>query len=221
MRTAYLTLCLLLATSLSAQFGIQLNITQPVASETEFDGSGEVPERDYNLGQELSINYWFRLPNQRVEFLPTLRFGLAEQAGQQFQLAEYGADFKVNVYPFDFLGDCDCPTFGKQGPQLQKGFFLQLAGGYSFYDAEFGAEVKSPNRENGSSFTYGGALGLDIGLSNLITLTPIVGVRTGTSPFQETELTLPAGPTPVIHAPKLTTFHAGLLVSFRLDHKKY
>jgi len=221
MRLVLLPFFLLLALSLQAQFGVQLSSVFNSASDEFVTGLGEIEGPDFEVGGELAINYWFRLPKQRVEFLPTIRFASSKVEMESTSLQEYGADLKVNIYPFDFLGDCDCPTFGKQGPQLQKGFFLQVSGGYSFYDLNSSDVIELTNEGNGNGFTYGGALGLDIGLSNLITLTPIVGIRKGASAYREFIYTTATNPEGVEYSPKLTTLHAGLQVSFRLDHKKY
>jgi hypothetical protein len=216
----YLLLFALFCTfSLQAQFGVQLSANFNQASDVFVPGIGEVESDRFDVGKEIALNYWFRLPKQRIEFLPTLFYATANIEGTKTGLKEYGAQLKVNIYPFDFLGDCDCPTFGKQGPQLQKGLFLQLAGGYSLYHSE--AFVATPSFENGSGLTIGGGIGLDVGLSNLVTLTPIAGIRFGTSPYDNRPFTDVVGDESDIDGPKLTTFQAGLQVSFRLDHKKY
>lgn len=204
--------------ALYAQLGVQSTANFNSASSQFVPGMGVVPGQEFDMGNEIAINYWFRLPKQRVEFLPTVYASTAKFSNFDSRLNEYGAQLKVNIYPFDFLGDCDCPTFGKQGPQLQKGFFLQLHGGYAVYD------LYSPGLldfEEGRGFTYGGGLGLDIGLSNLVTLTPMAGVRFGASPYQKFIYTDVNGEIAGEGQSKLTTLQAGLQVSFRFDHKKY
>lgn len=221
MRNYFLLFTLFSGLSLQAQFGIQASATFNQASDEFVTGLATFEGPEFDPGVEVAVNYWFRLPKQRVEFSPTVYYARSGVEASDASLSEYGAQMKVNVYPFDFLGDCDCPTFGKQGPQLQKGLFLQVSGGYAFYDlsSDNGFEVAS--QEDGSGLTYGGAIGLDFGLSNLVTLTPIGGVRFGAAPYQETVFRTGTNPEGVTYGPKLTTFYAGLQVSFRFDHKKY
>jgi hypothetical protein len=153
-----------------------------------------------------------------VEFMPTLYYGFAKFSLDNTRgLHEAGFQLKTNIYLFDFGGDCDCPTFGKQGPQLQKGFFLQLSPGYAFYHAEgiFG------QAQNNTGFTLGAGMGLDIGLSNLLTLTPIVAVRRGFSTYSKIETSDVVGFDMGTDDTGLTTFQAGIQLSFRFDHQKY
>ena len=211
-----------LGLSLHAQLGVQVSTNFNQAEEVFPRGSVSVAENvDFEIGTEVALNYWFRLPKQRIEFLPTLYYAKAGFERNESYLAEYGAQMKVNVYPFDFLGDCDCPTFGKQGPQLQKGLFLQVSGGYALYDLNSGAGFDVASQENSQGATFGGAIGIDFGLSNLVTITPIAGVRFGTSPYNDSGFADLNGIVTEVERSELTTFHAGLLVSFRFDHRKY
>jgi len=221
MRLLFFQILLFSALGLHAQFGVQTSAIFNDASPDFITGVGELPADEFETGGEVALNYWFRLPKQRIEFLPTVRYATSKFGLAGISLREFGADMKVNIYPFDFLGDCDCPTFGKQGPQLQKGFFLQASGGYSFYNSAFTNALDEREVSNGNAVVFGGAIGLDIGLSNLLTLTPIVGARFATSAYRDTVFTDPDGLNETPSSSKLTTLHAGLLVSFRFDHKNY
>ncbi len=194
-------------------------------SQTRWEVDNEQVENllDWKVGNELALGYWFRLPEKRVEFLPTVYFaGNSTEANSIDQstvkLKEYGFEFKVNIYPFDFGGDCDCPTFGKQGPQLEKGFYLQLSPGYAVYDLNGeGLELDS-----GNGFTYGGGVGLDIGVSNLLTITPYANARVGTGLLlNDLVVTDVNGQNLGVRQPKLTTFQVGIRALFRFDHRRY
>lgn len=194
-------------------------------SQTRWEVDNEQVENllDWKVGNELALGYWFRLPEKRVEFLPTVYFaGSSTEANSIDQstvkLKEFGLEFKVNIYPFDFGGDCDCPTFGKQGPQLEKGFYLQLSPGYAVYDLSGeGLELDS-----GNGFTYGGGVGLDIGVSNLLTITPYANARVGTGLLlNDLVVTDVNGGALGDQHPKLTTFQVGLRALFRFDHRRY
>lgn len=218
MRTLFTLLALCCGLSLSAQIGVIANANFNTTRSTFTDGLESADPLELENGWEVGLNYWFRLPTRRVEFMPTVYYAQSSFTGNRDQgFAEAGFQFKVNIYPFDFGGDCDCPTFGKQGPQLQKGFFFQLSPGYALYMPE----DSFVEYENKSGFTIGGGIGLDIGLSNLVTITPMAAVRYGLSPYADVFYTDVNGQPLGIDDPSLTTFQAGLQISFRLDHRKY
>lgn len=207
------------ATTLSAQFGVSGYYNMNSNTDRAFaDLTAGFDPFEVENGYEAAVHYWFRLKNKRVEFLPTAYFAFAETPATDSDFNEIGFQFKTNVYVFDFGGDCDCPTFGKQGPALEKGFFLQLSPGVARYT--FGPDA-SINTESRTSFTLGGGIGLDIGVSNLLTITPFAGVRYGLNSNSEVQFTDVNGqPTGVGQANLLTT-QLGLTVTFRLDKKRY
>jgi hypothetical protein len=206
----------LLGFGLRAQFGLTALYNH---NELRQQRSSQHIDRTELLGNEsateVALHYWFRLPKQRIEFQPTLyaAFGMGDLDYQ-----EYGLQFKTNLYLFDLVTDCDCPTFGKQGPRLDKGFFLQLAPGvaahdYSLYDGTVSDQTINAN--------LAVALGLDFGLSNLLTLTPIAGLRYtfgGVGPIELTDAT-GAGAGTLSH--RLLTYQFGLQATFRLDKRRY
>lgn len=226
MRLFFTTTLLFLATQfIQAQIGITSNVNfHGVRTNENTSQSGFDPYEELDTGWEIAVNYWFRLPGKRVEFMPTLYYGFTRfdenfTSGLNEGLHEAGFQFKTNIYPFDFGGDCDCPTFGKQGPQLQKGFFLQLSPGFTYYRTE-NVFVQEAEAQEHTGFTLGAGIGLDIGLSNFLTLTPLVAVRRGFGVYSKVNVSDMVG-TLYYDEDKLTTFQAGLQLSFRFDHKKY
>jgi hypothetical protein len=218
MRTLITLIALCCGLSVSAQLGVVANANFNDTRSTFFDGQEGPDPQELENGWEVGLNYWFRLPQKRIEFMPTVYYAATEFTGGLGQgFTEAGFQFKVNIYPFDFGGDCDCPTFGKQGPQLQKGFFFQVAPGYALYMPE----DSFVEYENKSGFTMAAAVGLDIGLSNLVTITPVAGIRYGFSSYADVFYTDVNGQPFGTDDPSLTTFQAGLQVSFRFDHRKY
>lgn len=175
-------------------------------------------ESIYNLATvEFAINYWFRLPTKRIEFQPTLYY--LEDNNNISDLNELGFQLKTNFYLFDFGTDCNCPTFGKQGPQLQKGFFLQLSPGVSRHSVTVD---RVDLQEENYSFTLGGGLGIDFGVSNLLTLTPIAGVRYTVN--QLDYISVDDGGSGVFldtRGLNLLTYQLGLQATFRLDKRRY
>ncbi|MEM6770899.1 MAG: hypothetical protein AAF597_09970, partial [Bacteroidota bacterium] len=188
--------------------------------QTDWQGANENPLTDifdWNIGSELSVGYWFRLKNKRVEFIPTLYYA-QHSSDLEVDLGTFGFEFNVNVYPFDFGGDCDCPTFGKQGPKLEKGFFIHLTPGYAFYN------LTSPvaTFESASGLTLGGGVGLDIGITNLLTITPLASYRLGMSGFAgELPFTDANGQLIGTDDPNISSLQIGLRALIRFDHKRY
>lgn len=170
-----------LSLNLSAQFGLKGKYVKPGNNwQLMPSGTGQEETTDlFDKGWSAGVDYWFRLKNKRVEFLPELNYmqlGNSLPAYAENQAKVYSFFFNTNIYFLDFAGDCDCPTWSKEGPTLEKGLFLQLSPGASYWDATIGADdFYLANRT--VVFSIGGALGFDLGLSDLITLTPMVNAR--------------------------------------------
>ncbi|HEX5112226.1 MAG TPA: hypothetical protein VFV79_05230 [Saprospiraceae bacterium] len=119
------------------------------------------------------LEYYFRLKTHRVEFHPMLgyrrSFDTKPTVGYNSSI-----DFDINTafYLFDFEGDCNCPTFSKQGKLVQKGFFFELQPGLG-YQTIYVTEVDGGKSSNIVG-KLGLAAGLDIGLSDQYTLTPFL-----------------------------------------------
>lgn len=170
-RAAALVLFLSTLATCPAAGQLSLQTYYNFGSGDELTTVPDVETRSLDGGLEFGLGYWFRLPNHRVEFVPSLSYFRSESLGREF--AELGLHLRTNLYVFDFTGDCDCPTFGKQGPQLQKGFFIQVAPGYQLSRREGGFFGNQYQGYVG----LGLGLGLDIGVSNFMTLTPFAGYR--------------------------------------------
>lgn len=182
-------------------------------------------------GWQAGIDYWFRLKKKRVEFLPTLAFSAAEQQ----LISPSGIDQEVNfvmrqlsffwhtqLYLLDLGSDCDCPTFSKDGNSLKKGLFLQLSPGLSYFS--FSAEgypVDFDDRHVAPGI--GAGLGLDLGFSDFLTVTPMFRVLHFPSTTWEG---LSGNGSDVINVPgvsdetSLWQYQAGLRVGFRPDERR-
>lgn len=172
-------------------------------------------------GWSAGIDYWFRLKNKRIEFLPELRanqtkFIVAAAIGngntgevQEFKLDidNYSFNFNTHIYPFDFDGDCDCPVWSKEGPSFSKGFFIRISPSVGYWKVEEDyIDFSGTNADWHTSIGVG--TGMDIGLSDLLTITPIIEHRwhsgeviTGLSEEAET----------------YTNWFAGIRLGVRLD----
>lgn len=184
MRYLLLTSLVLLAFTAQAQFGLTGSYLTAQAddwtSQTEVNGEPlvELPGSGWQLGAD----YWFRLKNKRIEFMPTLAVGQQDQTiglsgtSLETQIRSYSFFFNTNFYLLDFTGDCDCPTFSKQGPALQKGIFIQLSPGISSW--QYTLEDQLTQLTNSEVvFSAGAAVGIDIGIADLLTISPYAGLR--------------------------------------------
>jgi hypothetical protein len=134
-----------------------------------------------------SLEYGFRLKEKRLEFHPGLgyRFTFFNKGDYSGEHAKHGyfnsidLDLNTSIYPFDFGGDCDCPTFSKEGNIVKKGFFLEVSPGLAYqtlhreyYPVE-GFEGSTPKTYSNLAMKISVGAGLDIGLSEQFTLTPL------------------------------------------------
>lgn len=179
-------------------------------------------------GFSIGIDYWWRLKNQRIEFLPEFNVGRYRQhndLNQRFAHSFYSLFLNTNFYLFDFKGDCDCPTFSKQGDLLKKGFFVQLSPGLSYvqYKLSF-SEATSPDELIEASseelvFSIGAAVGLDIGVTDLITITPLIGARYFPSlNWDELDMLPPVDDDALITQSPLWQWSVGARLGLRLDY---
>lgn len=141
---------------------------------------------DYRLPNTtgLAIDYWLRPLDLRIEFLPRLSYWKIEDTiSNNFSLSrilEHQAvllSLPIHFYPLDIEGDCDCPTWGKDGSLIKKGFFLSLHPGVGFFNYKNSFEpsptisTASVNKQQLRAHLGIGA-GLDIGMAKFLTITP-------------------------------------------------
>ena len=125
-------------------------------------------------GYAAGVNYWFRLKNRRIEFLPELSYEQYENTAgtSNFEHRILSFYFNTNIYPFDFESDCDCPTWSKTGNFFTKGFFIQLSPG--IWQLRNRYETDQQYEDENLTWAIGGGAGLDLGISDFLTVTPMV-----------------------------------------------
>ena len=167
----------------SAQFGVRAKYNMNSFSEwdnyLDENTNGDI-DKIFSSNIEIGLDYWFRLKNYRIEFMPEVSMGLKtsteylnQEASTNFSY--FAFNFNTHIYLFDLTGDCDCPTFSKQGPSLKKGFFLSIAPGVLYNKKEISLDQVEPSyASNQANFRIGIGAGYDIGLSDLFTITPII-----------------------------------------------
>ncbi len=166
-----------------AQLGLNLRYLGPIEAgwvlQNNTDQSGQ--EVLLNQGYEFGVDYWLYLEGLRIEFLPEITYShLSIQNIPEADLKSrgLGVHLNTNIYVFDLQGDCGCPTFSKQGSFFSKGFFIQLSPGLLYQNQQInGTDSEVSISSNSLAFSLGAAFGLDIGLSDRFTLTPIGGIR--------------------------------------------
>lgn len=130
---------------------------------------------DRASGYEVGVHYWFRLKNLRIEFFPEINYGsvVVKATGIQARtkIHRFGVALPVSIYPLELKGDCKCPTFSKQNDLFKKGFFLQLVPAIQRTQSMLTTTDPAPWTEHVS---LGFGAGLDIGVSDLITVTPLI-----------------------------------------------
>ncbi len=144
-------------------------------------------ENALSTGFGLGVDYWIRLKTKRIEFLPELGVNYSQNT-LDFPSGSLNIDYNyiyfnlnTRIYPMDFEGDCDCPTFSNQSTLIKKGFYFELSPGLGYYTSHYDTSVPTVENpegdlltgtQDGLSYKLGLAVGLDIGLSNLITINP-------------------------------------------------
>jgi hypothetical protein len=137
-------------------------------------------------GIQASLEYGFRLKEKRVEFHPGLgyRFSLGKP-NFEGSMHSFDLDFNTAIYPFDFGGDCDCPTWSKEGSLIKKGFFIEVSPGIAYQTlkreyilSDYIPADWNPTDRFSSNFLlkFGASVGLDIGVSKSLTITPMLTI---------------------------------------------
>lgn len=167
---------------LSAQFGINAGYRSNGGNNWE----KYLEDQDFiKSGYKVGIDYWFRLKNKRVEFTPELAYSsfksentlpnaLPDQNEVTAKSNIYSLYLNTNIYFLDLENDCNCPTWSKSNDFVKKGLFLQVTPGLNYLDNL--VEDPAGLNENATDFVFslGGGLGVDIGVSNMITVTPML-----------------------------------------------
>lgn len=169
----YSLLFLVISQSLAAQIGVvarySSNNFNSWSGITTAASGGPIWENHL----EFAIDYWFRPGEYRAEYLIELSYmsKTTTLGNREYSLDSYGFGVKSNLYIFDFLGDCDCPTFKKEGGFFKKGFFLQWNSHVAYWQKDVNLFTEAdPN----IAIDIGGGAGIDIGISDLLTITPVI-----------------------------------------------
>ena len=111
-------------------------------------------------------------------------------------------------------------TFSKDGTVIDKGLFLLLSPGYSLQQFELSPEDGPSTKVEDGAFSIGAGLGLDIGVSDILTITPYVGGRYFIAPEWDV---IPVQPDEVFSVlpdqDQLLQIFAGIRLGIRFDEQ--
>jgi len=116
-------------------------------------------------GYELGLGYWFRLKSKRMEFTPEISYSSLKGESGLGDITGFNFNANIFIYALDFHSDCNsCPTFSKEGGTVKKGFHWIITP--TVYHYTF------INDESSTNVRLSLGAGLDLGITNLLTLTP-------------------------------------------------
>lgn len=131
-------------------------------------------EKVFEQSYSIALDYWFRLKEKRIEFYPYLSYHQANDelsiSGNALVLRQFGTGLLTHFYILDLIGDCDCPTFSKQGDFFKKGFFLMAGVGTVLSHKDYNTGWTDGNFD----FVASVGVGQDIGINDLFTVTPFL-----------------------------------------------
>lgn len=165
------TLITVLLFSFTSSLWSQVGISYTLQANSASEWNSSLVQNANSFG----IDYWARLNNYRVEFLPEINYAsyTASDPKAAFDARFISIFANVQIYPFDLQGDCNCPTFSKSNPIFKKGFFFKISPGYSYFNLASGNAYSSEDY----AFSIAGGMGIDMGFSEVITLSPSISYR--------------------------------------------
>ncbi len=211
--------------SVSAKYGIN---SFPEWEEIFLDGG--LDQDDFiGDGFEYGFSYWFRLKNYRVEFLPEVSYQnlshtLSNNTATQFEKESFFFTFNTQFYTLDIEGDCNCPTWGKDGSFIEKGFFVGVSPGIGYHNLS--SQLMGPSIETAPvevkkwAFRLGVSAGLDIGILEWLTLTPYATLNYTPALTWDGLENIAIGTQPGDQATKIWQVQPGLRLAFRPDYIK-
>lgn len=161
----------------SAQVGITAGYVRLLTASEWFDAVGESTRSSLEQmpGWQVGLDYWWRLKKKRIEF--TAEGNFLHSDSELLNIGEMSLDMlalqlNTNLYPFDFGNDCNCPTWSNTGNAFSKGLFAQLIAGVVYNNQQY-SEAGITLDDSQITFRLGAGVGLDIGVSDFFTITPL------------------------------------------------
>lgn len=226
-----ITLLAVTCTVATAQFGLQVQYFTPRGEQVDAVNAalfGNASTAASSGIIEVGLDYWLKpFEEKRLEFTPALLVGFDTYGSDDTGIDYFSASAVVNtkIYPMDFEGDCDCPTFSKDGNFLTKGLFLEVVPGviYSSHTLTVPELIQidpDTDRSTAVSWRVGVGGGVDIGVSDILTLSPYVQyqLRSGHIPYDIVE-DIRGGSTDIDPSDSASGVLFGLRLGIRTDYK--
>lgn len=171
------------------------------------------------VGSEIAINGRFTIKSARLYVLPTIYWAnnRVETPGNITNFAEYGAQLKFNVYLFNLKEDKAQVRIDKPLDFVGRNLYLQLMGGYGIWEQLNGTFRDMERFTDG--YVFGGGVGIDIPLSDYLTVTPQFNLRHSKEKYSDDVVWTVSNEdlTPlVLNRPDLITTQLGVQLSYRL-----
>lgn len=213
-------LILSLALSLSIVSGLfsQYTISYRYAKNTYDQWNTVTTDNAFPQNHELALGYYFKLPKFRVEFLPELVYGTKSSAslrvrgheGSNVSQSYAALSIPIHFYLFNMKDDCDCPTFSKQGPK-----FLHSLSVFAAPRVRYTIRSFEHMQEDANIIpSLGLGVAYDIGISDLITFTPHLGIHLNFNDEWKSTVTKDV----LFPKDSFTTLMAGIRTILRFDY---
>ncbi|MBK9736427.1 MAG: hypothetical protein IPO92_16310 [Saprospiraceae bacterium] len=171
--------------SVSAQYGVRLAYNNNTYSnwENAVNLRSNTNKKLLSPGYQIGVDYWFKLKKRRIEFMPEIFYSQSKTnydgtgTLEAIKANAIGFNFHTQIYALDLEGDCDCPTFSKEGASINKGLFFHFTPGLMQHTttATFAPTSSfAVNPIKHTVFRVGVGVGIDFGMSDFLTITPIV-----------------------------------------------
>lgn len=175
-KTYLTTILLFFCLSAWAQFGVSGGYAMNAGSDIKYYFKSQTIELPGN-GLNFGLDYRIRFKKVRIESYPTLAYNRLN-TGDNFYSNLISFSIDNHFYLFDLDGDCDCPTWSRNGELFNKGFYLVLSPALVY--AQLAQDIPEGERLmplNSTIYNIGVGAGLDIGLTEQLTITPEVMFR--------------------------------------------
>lgn len=141
---------------------------------------------------------------------------------RQFKLRKNDIGLSGKIFILSLEADCDCPTFSREAGFLEKGLFVEVLAGASFIQSEMTETSTLISEGNEVVFKAGLGLGVEIGITDYVTISPFVryqhyfnaeweGLQTDIAAFDQTTVTAGSDSTPI------NQFSAGIRLGISLQ----
>ena len=172
-----------LCSQINAQLGLRtkynINTFPDWDSYIDVTTEGEIT-KIFPTTMEIGLDFRFKMKSLRIELLPDLSFGLRTETIVGFNR---GSDFtyltfnlNTQIYVFDLKGNTTNPTASNNGNAFRENFFLSVTPGLllSRRVTTRGQALVGPYTQTQTNFRIGIGAGYDIGVDNLLTITPSI-----------------------------------------------